>query len=151
MPRLPVWKAVGRWSDQLDQDFEARQQELRDQFQFIAAAIWELNFDQEKIARLQEIAKQTWVRHFDDGLGLAESQRNYCSATDQLPVVEQLLSDQPWQRKKRSESEALPEGYGFDLDVPEDTFNYGGLQSFGKPWNINAGGYKIVSMLCKRL
>ena len=119
---------------QLDQDFEARQQELQDQFQFIAAAnLGAEFFDQEKITRLQEIAKQTWVRHFDDSLGLAweESQRRlaHSPAADQLPVVEQLLSDQPWQRKKRSESEALPEGYGFDLDVPEDTFNYGELHN----------------------
>ena len=119
---------------QLNHDFEARKQELRDQFQFIAAAnLGAEFFDKEKIACLREIGKQTWVRHFDDSLGLAweESQRRlaHAPAPGQVPVVERLLSDQPWHHQKRSESEALPEGYGFDMDVPEDAFNYGELHN----------------------
>ncbi|MBF0195669.1 MAG: GAF domain-containing protein [Magnetococcales bacterium] len=50
---------------------------------------------QDKIDRLKEISKESWLRHFDDQLGLSEMEQKRLKEcpTAPLPHVEQLLAD----------------------------------------------------------
>ena len=58
---------------------EAKQQQLRDDFRFIANANVGGEFmNTEDVARIHQLGKITWQRHFDDRLGLRQAQlRNY--------------------------------------------------------------------------
>jgi hypothetical protein len=67
----------------------------------------------EAIARLRQIATQTWQRHFDDSLGLADEESRRLQATRAgepdmtLPHTEQLLADRPNTRSPGTMSIAL--------------------------------------------
>ena len=52
---------------------------------------------EEDVERLRQIAEQTWVRHFDDRLGLSQEEMQQLDGVpaQTLPVVERLLSDKP--------------------------------------------------------
>lgn len=87
------------------------------------------------LARLRSIAQQTWLRHFDDSLGLAsEEARRHGAAHPEkpvLPVLEPLLADRPdhlvvWEGKKPPVEKGNPaNGYGFDMKLPEHKQNMG--------------------------
>lgn len=84
--------------------------------------------DEANMARLDELAKITWQRHFDDRLGLSpiERQRLEGFAQDeQLPVTEPLLADKPWHKEERTHNKTYPERYGIRMDVPELQYNRG--------------------------
>ena len=120
--------------DQLDRNLVEREAELQEQFAFLATSnLGGEFFDAEKVERLRLIGAQPWQRHFDDSLGLAweEQQRRMAHgpAGDLLPASETLLADKPWHRVPR-EADAQPAaGFGFQLDVPADLFNYGELHN----------------------
>ena len=81
----------------LEQQLQNRQRELLEQFAFVASCNVGGEFlDQDKLDRLQEIARQTWQRHFDNRIGLSplEELRVHGDAPS-LPTTEPLLSDKP--------------------------------------------------------
>ncbi len=71
--------------------------ELEQDFEFIA----EINqaqrtLSQDDLERIRNIGSRTWLRHFDDRLGLSEEAlTRYVSKRAPLPVEEPLLSDRP--------------------------------------------------------
>lgn len=113
--------------------FEARRRQLQDDYAFVAASnLGGECFDSAKAERLQQIAQQTWQRHFDDTLGLAweEHERRTDGGrrpADQLPVTEPLLADKPWHRIPRPPQQVPDPRYGFRMAVPELLYNLGEL------------------------
>ncbi|MBF9002930.1 HD domain-containing phosphohydrolase [Vibrio nitrifigilis] len=89
---------------ELNRELLSRYQQLDEQFAFIAQCNVGSEFmDDEKIARIHQIGKQTWVRHFSDrdGLSPEENKRLAQIPEQELPVTEPLLADkaehiQPW-------------------------------------------------------
>lgn len=82
----------------------------------------------DKIARLKQIAAQTWQRHFDDRMGLSEVElANYRSASEALPVTEQLLMDKDEHKQTREQPLIFPEKFGIKMHIPELAANKGEL------------------------
>jgi len=111
-----------------DAALQQRQAELQQDFAFLA----ECNLGGEfmapdKVTRIQHIAGQTWLRHFDDRLGLShEELKRYASEPVQpLPAREFLLADKPHHLFERPPTEALDARYGFKLKVPEYLYHHG--------------------------
>lgn len=110
--------------------FEARRAQLQDDFAFVAEANIGGEFmDDAHIERLQRIAAQTWLRHFDDRLGLSheELRRRQETPPVALPAPEALLADQPWHRVPRTEQQGYDARYGFRVRVPERLYDFGEL------------------------
>ncbi|MBF0310592.1 MAG: response regulator [Magnetococcales bacterium] len=83
------------------------------------------------LERLDNIAKRTWQRTFDDRLGLShvELDRLKNSAPQPLPATELLLSNKPWHLISREEMPLSydPEALGIRLPAPEHLYNNGEL------------------------
>ncbi|TAK47760.1 MAG: GAF domain-containing protein [Betaproteobacteria bacterium] len=107
---------------------EARRAQLTDDFAFVAECNIGGEFmAPERIARIQRIAGGTWLRHFDDRLGLShEELRRYEGApAAALPAREPLLGDRPHHILPRGVDRALDPKYGFQVKVPQHLYNYG--------------------------
>ncbi len=110
------------------QEFKERRAQLIDDFTFLAECNIGGEFmAPEQIERIKKIAGQTWLRHFDDRLGLShEELRRYASTpVSELPAVENLLSDKPCHIIPRGFEKALDPKYGFNVKVPEHLYNFG--------------------------
>ena len=111
---------------------DARYTQLADDFAFVAKCNIGGEFmapeDQE---RLRTIAQQTWLRHFDDRLGLShgEEDRYAGRPASLLPVLERLLVDKPEHIVPRTERQHYDPRYGFRMDVPEHLYNFGELHN----------------------
>ncbi|TXR53118.1 HD domain-containing phosphohydrolase [Reinekea thalattae] len=128
---LNYWQgiAAGKNPTELAQQLTAEQQRLQDEFEFIAQCnIGEEQMPEEHLNRLSSIAGQTWLRHFDDQLGLSPvEQRRLNTPPASLPAVETLLADLPkhlvpWPKKPEYDKK-----YGFQMDVPDYQANLGEL------------------------
>lgn len=121
-------------ADEAQTRFEARQDQLMADFAFVA----ECNLGGEfmapdKVARLRGIAEHTWLRHFDDRLGLSheELKRFESMPVPPLPACEHLLADKPCHLFERPPNKALDAKYGFKLKVPDHLYNHGELHNLG--------------------
>ena len=115
-------------ADAAQRGFEARQAQLLSDFAFVA----ECNLGSEfmapdKVERLRTIAQATWMRHFDDRLGLAHDElaRHEREPAQALPAQEFLLADKAHHLFERPPTAALDSRYGFTLKVPEHLYNHG--------------------------
>jgi len=106
---------------------EARHAELREQFAFIAECNVGGEFmAPEKVDRVKEIAAQTWLRHFDDRLGLSHLELERRGTEEEaLPVEERLLADKPWHVIPRPGGTHAYDAYGFKVAVPENLYDFG--------------------------
>lgn len=115
---------------------DLRQQQLRDDFAFVAQCNVGGEFmADEAVARLRGIAAQRWMRHFDDRLGLSQAEvdrLDRCRLTPPvLPVAEPLLADRPehvvpWNGRKPPVEKGDPANvYGFDMKLPDNQQNMG--------------------------
>ena len=108
---------------------EEEHQRLMDDYLFIAETNIGGEFmSEERKERVQVIANRTWMRHFDDKLGLSDNElmRYEESESVTLPVEEPLLRDRAEHIIERVNFDE--EGYredGFKLDVPTHLYNYG--------------------------
>ncbi|WP_311224263.1 MULTISPECIES: HD domain-containing phosphohydrolase [unclassified Acidovorax] len=112
--------------------FDARCQQLQDDFAFVAVC----NIGTESMApgyrdRLLEIGRQTWLRYFDDGLGLSHGEEARLAQTPRapLPAVEPLLADKPHHVIPRTDHERHDPRYGFNMEVPEHLYHFGELHN----------------------
>jgi HD-GYP domain-containing protein (c-di-GMP phosphodiesterase class II) len=128
--------AAGGDTGALRETMQQRQQKLENDFAFVARCnIGGESMSDADIARLSEIAKTTWTRHFDDRLGLspAETRRLGELQSTPMPVTEQLLADRvdhvvPWgDRKPAVEKNDPMNRYGFDMVLPLHAQNMGEL------------------------
>ena len=113
-----------------DAQYQAQVQALQEEFAFIAECnIGGELMNPEHVGHLHRAGQRTWLRHFDDRLGLShgELERVATLPVVPLPAVEQLLADKPQHIFPRPEAKALDPKYGFQVSVPEHLYNYGEL------------------------
>lgn len=128
-------RAAGEPEEALEKALKQRQQELQEQFRFIATANeGSESTPAESAARIHQIGDQEWVRHFDNTLGLSHEELMRLNPESQppLPATEKLLADKPehiipWDEGRRPPVEAdNPDNiWGFDMQLPEHSFNLG--------------------------
>ncbi|KAA0875415.1 HD domain-containing phosphohydrolase [Nitrincola tapanii] len=112
------------------------QAQLHEEFALIAAANQGGEFlSDEVIQRIQQIGRRTWLRHFDDRLGLSQDEqaRLEMLPAAPLPCPEFLLADkaehiQPWgERIPPVRAEDPRNRWGFDMQLPAHALNTGEL------------------------
>ena len=85
----------------------------------------------ERIERLRDIGKRTWMRTLDDRIGISreETERRNRTPAPDLPVRERLLDDKPEHLIERDAADRMPADnpWGFRLNVPEYKYNRGEL------------------------
>ncbi|MFG1480438.1 HD domain-containing phosphohydrolase [Xanthobacter sp. V4C-4] len=117
---------------------DALQGRLREEFAFVANSNIGGEFmSEEAIARIREIGAQTWLRHFDDRLGLSveEARRLEGRAKESLPAQERLLADRPehirpWGSVRPAVETGDPaNAYGFDMKLPAHRANLGEIHN----------------------
>ena len=112
-------------------ELQAKKDNLREDFAFVSACNLGGEFvADETIERLEKIAAQKWMRHFDDRLGLSQEESLIKNVTPEqvLPVEENLLADKPEHIVPRT-GEDIFEGnpYGFKMEIPENLYHRGEL------------------------
>ena len=135
--RIACLETIAAGGDQQreEQRYHDTARELQEEFAFIAECNIGGEFmGEDKIARLQAIADRTWLRYFDDRLGLShiELERYRPMTATTLPVAEPLLADRPEQIIRRPGEMALPydmEKLGITLKVPANLNNLGELHN----------------------
>jgi HD-GYP domain-containing protein (c-di-GMP phosphodiesterase class II)/ActR/RegA family two-component response regulator len=120
--------AAGGEAAEVDARCQARNAQLQDDFAFIA----QCNLGGEHLSkahreRIRSIGANTWLRHFDDRLGLAheELERRGRLPAKPLPATEFLLKDEPYHLMPRTSAEMPDASMGFKLDVPDHAYNHG--------------------------
>ena len=108
---------------------QEQQKSLREDFEFVAQCnIGGEFFDEHKQQRLASIASKTWLRNFDNHLGLSPvEEQNLQGNPAELPCEEYLLSDKPEHIISRTRSTDYPKEYGINMDVPPHLYNLGEL------------------------
>lgn len=117
----------GTLSTQLIADeLTATKQQLQDDFAFIATSNVGGEFmSDDKVARIRSIAETTWMRNFDDQLGLSPIEALNRESSSSLPATELLLSDKPEHIVKRDRPLEFDPKYQIKMDVPEHLYNLG--------------------------
>jgi len=128
--QIECLEAIGRGADrgEATRRLEQRRAQLADDFAFVAECNIGGEFmAPERIERVKRIAGETWLRHFDDRLGLSHEELKRYEGTPAatLPVSEPLLGDKPYHVLPRGVDKALDPGYGFKVKVPQHLYNYG--------------------------
>ncbi|MCU0305512.1 MAG: GAF domain-containing protein [Thermoanaerobaculales bacterium] len=130
---IDYWRARAMSSPE---DPEARRrladrlERIRADWAFIAECnTGEVPMDDGRLARLREIAGQTWRRHLDDRLGLSheELERKSRTPAAELPATEALLADKPEHVIERHAPAFGSNPHGFKMEVPEHHYNRGEL------------------------
>lgn len=125
--------------EKLRAELDERLAKLDDDFAFVAECNIGGEFmAPERIERVTEIAKINWTRTLDDRLGISmeEMRRKERTPPQELPVVENLLSERDDHIIYRDGPEAAASGdneFGFKLDVPEHKFNLGEIYNLCIP------------------
>lgn len=113
---------------------DAQYAQLQDDFAFIAKCNIGGEFlSDETILRLEQIGQRTWLRHFDNRLGLSLLEQSlYHHPAPPLPVQERLLADKPehivaWDEnyKPHVERDDPLNMHGFDMQLPHYQRNTG--------------------------
>ncbi|CAH0533815.1 hypothetical protein VST7929_01690 [Vibrio stylophorae] len=106
-----------------------RQNQLQQEFATIARAnIGSEYMSADKITQIQTIGQQTWVRHFDNRLGLSPfEEQQHKDASTTFPVVETLLADKPEHIIARTGTSKFDPKFGIKMQVPEHLYNHGEL------------------------
>ena len=110
------------------QVFEQEKADLLQDFAFLA----ECNMGRECMheddrQRINAIATKTWLRHFDDTLGLSQldTMRLDTESAPVLPVKEFLLDDKPRHIIPRPSHKVPDPSLGIKMTVPTHMYNYG--------------------------
>ncbi|MBW1744564.1 MAG: hypothetical protein JRJ47_14230 [Deltaproteobacteria bacterium] len=127
---LRYWQAVGDGGDRdaLSQQLESEWRQLDEDFAFVAECNEGGEFmDPERIERLHEIAKQTWMRTLDDRIGISweEKGRKERKPAPELPVEEKVLAKKEEHIIERGKTDHMPADnpWGFKMQVPHDMYN----------------------------
>ncbi len=123
---------AGEEKSTLERWKEEEQQKLTEEFAFIA----ECNIGSEYMSEAQKrrvytIAQRTWMRHFDDRLGLSENERKrYTQAAQALPVKELLISNRLEHLIERHPTQLnARENDNFKIKAPKYLYNRGELHN----------------------
>ena len=109
---------------------EAAKQALQEEFALVAEC--NVGCDlmaSEKVIRLREIGARTWLRHFDDRIGISADEHGRLADTpvQPLPATEHLLADHPHMVIPRDQEHMPNPKYGFKMNVPAAIANGGEL------------------------
>lgn len=139
---IAYWQALaqGGAAAELHQTLELRQAQLRDDFAFIAHCnIGCEHTSDADLQRLHTLGQTTWLRYFDNRLGLSiENLRRLQAVQPQpleLPCTEFLIADAPehvvaWGKHKPPVEKNAPENhYGFDMQLPANAQNTGEMHN----------------------
>ncbi|MFC1579268.1 HD-GYP domain-containing protein, partial [Pseudomonadota bacterium] len=123
-------KALGRSpadEEKLKASLDERQRQLQDDFQFVARCNVGGEFlDEASHNRLRQIANSTWLRNFDDRIGLSPTEElRITPEKTTLPVTEMLLSDKPEHIIPRQGEVSFAPELGINMEVPEHQQNLG--------------------------
>lgn len=130
---IEFWKALSEQPDNkttLEQKLSTQRQQIIDDFSFIAECkVGGEMMNEERLNRLQEIARQTWQRNLDDRLGLSPAETNHLEQfpATPTPAMEPLLADRPEHIFVDSTAQDRYEGLGFTMQAPEHKANQGEL------------------------
>lgn len=134
---ITCWQQIadGGNREQLLAELVSVHKEIDDDFAFIAACNVGGEFmAEERIERLQQIAKKTWQRTLDDRLGVSweearRKQQDEAAQNSRLPVTENILSDKVEHLITRNGNDRIPADnpWGFDVNTPEYKYNRGEL------------------------
>lgn len=137
--QLAYWqgRAAGEDEAALTQLLEQRLAQLQRDFAAVARAnIGGEEMSDQRVEELQRIGQQSWLRHFDNRLGLSrEELARMPEPPEQLPVSERLLDDKPqhridWcDRKPPVERDDPRNIWGFDMHLPEYAYHLGELHN----------------------
>jgi HD-GYP domain-containing protein (c-di-GMP phosphodiesterase class II) len=111
-----------------DRALAARHRQLTDDFAFLAECNIGGEFmAPEKVARVRQIGEQTWMRHFDDRLGLSHEEllRFGSEPPSPTPAAEPLLADKPQHLVCRPSRESPYKKHDFRVNAPEHLYNFG--------------------------
>lgn len=120
---------------------DASRAKLRDDFDFIAQCnIGGESMDDAVVERLERLAATTWLRHFDNRLGLSSAEMHRfeacCPEPVDLPATEHLLADSaehliPWgdSHKPAVEPDDPRNTLGFNMTLPTYRQNLGELHN----------------------
>ena len=120
--------AAGGDATLINSQCEAHKAALQDDFAFIAECnLGSENLSKAHRARIKDIGGTTWLRNFDDRVGLAheELMRHALVPGRPLPAVENLLADQPYHVIARESVDVPDPSMGFKLDMPDNAYNHG--------------------------
>ena len=111
---------------------EEKHKKLQYDFAFLAECNIGGEFlDNGKIEKLKEISNITWIRNFDDRLGLSEVEKLRLKdiPVETFPKEEKLLDDKPEHiiLREREIDKAVYEKYKFKLEIPKYAYNRGEL------------------------
>ncbi|RCW71396.1 HD family phosphohydrolase [Pseudorhodoferax soli] len=112
--------------------FEQQCAVLEEEFAFVARCnVGSELMEEGAVARLREIGQRTWMRHFDDRLGLGPQAAQAIEALPPtgLPAVEHLLDDKPQHMVPRPPTRANTAPDRFNLKAPELLYNRGELHN----------------------
>ena len=110
-------------------ELSAAQEQLKEDFQFVAAMnIGGEYLSEEKKEKLKKIATRTWTRHFSDRLGLSPLEETRLQGEETpLPCSEMLLADKPEHIVEREHSTEYDSRLGINMDIPKNLYNRGEL------------------------
>lgn len=113
--------------EEIEQTLKKDHRALTEDFEFIANANVGGEFmSNDKVERIKEIAETTWVRHFDNKLGLSPIEELKVADIEQtLPTKEKLLADRADHIVQRLNDVDYDPKYGIKLNVPEFQSNLG--------------------------
>ncbi len=116
--------------ESLDNWKSTEHKNLKEDFAFIARCnIGSESMSESDVARIKQIAKRKWVRHFDNTIGLSafESDRLASIVSDNPSLVEEnLLQDRPDHLIPRNDFDReIYEQHNFNMPVPEYLHNRG--------------------------
>ena len=131
---IDYWQQLSKGGDaeQLKSELEAKQNQLDDDYVFVAKCNEGGEFmAEEKITRLNEIAATTWRRTLNDRIGVSweEGLRKQRDPEPELPTEEPLIADKEEHIIYRSEDEVISgdNPWNFKLDTPQHRYNRGEL------------------------
>jgi HD-GYP domain-containing protein (c-di-GMP phosphodiesterase class II)/HAMP domain-containing protein len=128
--------AAGRPEAEARAELERERERLRDDWSFVAECnLGETLMDDDRLERLRRIGGRTWIRNFDDRLGLSHEElaRRRAGPDAPPPAPESLLVDAPHHVVPRPNAER-PFGnnpHGFRMEVPERLYHHGELYNLG--------------------
>lgn len=119
---------------------DQRRQQLQENFAFVAQCNAGTEFmADDAVARLKVIGADTWLRYFDNRLGISTEEMRRMAPLDApstpLPVSETLLADRvdhlvPWgERRPPVQKDDPLNKYGFDMVLPAHKQNMGELHN----------------------
>ncbi len=113
--------------EQIESDLKLAHQQLTQDYEFIATSNVGGEFmSDDKVDKIKEIAETTWLRHFDDNLGLSPiEEMSRGESKLELPVEEKLLSDKPEHIIHRTRQVDLDPSFNIKMEMPEHQYNQG--------------------------